>query len=284
MENCALASKRMILRGVAAALTLGLLAGCTSVSYDFADVKPTSSTTTTTRYQSGAAYPRFDDRKPHPWEKALGPVSYAVHGTDVSKYQTKVDWHSARDNGISFAFIKATEGGDRVDPMFAEHWRAARQAGIPHSAYHFYYFCRSAEDQADWFIRNVPREANALPPVLDMEWNHMSPSCKKRPPANVVQAEMRIFLEKLTRHYGKKPIIYTSIDFYRDNRLQNFEGYDWWLRSVSAHPHVRYGTKDFLFWQYTGTGKVPGIRGDADINVFNGTQKEWRAWLAKHTG
>ena len=117
-----------------------------------------------------------------------------------------------------------------------------------------------------------------------MEWNHTSPTCRKRPPASVVRAEMKVFLERIERHFGKKPIIYTSIDFYQDNQLHLFKGYEWWLRSVSAHPHVRYGTKDFLFWQYTGTGKVPGIGGDADINVFNGTQAQWRAWLKKHTG
>lgn len=279
-----MAWKRSILRSLVALIALAPVAACSTVSYDFADVKPTATSTTLAKFQSGLAYPRFNDRKPHPWDKALGPTSYAVHGTDVSKYQGRVDWGVARESGVSFAFIKATEGGDRVDAMFDDHWREAKAAGIPRTAYHFYYFCRTAADQADWFIRNVPRDPHALPPVLDMEWNHMSPSCKKRPPASVVRAEMKIFLEKLTKHYGKKPIIYTSIDFYEDNRLDLFKGYDWWLRSVSAHPHVRYGTKDFLFWQYTGTGTVPGIKGDADINVFNGDQKQWRAWLAKHTG
>ncbi|MGO7733789.1 GH25 family lysozyme, partial [Rhizobium johnstonii] len=54
---------------------------------------------------------------------------------------------------------------------FDEYWREARAAGIPHSPYHFYYFCSSADHQADWFIRNVPKEAMRLPPVLDVEWN-----------------------------------------------------------------------------------------------------------------
>ena len=125
----------------------------------------------------------------------------------------------------------------------------------------------------------MPREAGTLPHVLDMEWNHMSPTCKLRPPAETVQKEMRVFLDMVERHYGKRPIIYTSIDFYRDNRLSGFTGYDWWLRSVSAHPDERYDGQRFVFWQYTGTGEVPGITGDADINVFNGTEAQWRAWL-----
>ena len=226
--------------------------------------------------------PRYGDRKPHDWDRQP-PWTYAVHGTDVSKYQTDVDWRSARMSGITFAFIKATEGGDRLDDFFHRHWAGAKAAGIPRGAYHFYYFCRSAKEQAEWFIRNVPRDASALPPVLDMEWNHLSPSCKLRPPAATVQAEMKVWLDIVGRHYGKRPIIYTSIDFYEDNRLDAFHGYDWWLRSVSAHPHDRYGGRRWLFWQYTGTGEVPGIRGDADINVFNGDTAAWRKWLASVT-
>ncbi len=226
--------------------------------------------------------PRFGDRDPHIWQ-ARTPFGYAVHGTDVSKYQTRIDWAAAKASGISFAFIKATEGGDRVDDKFAEHWQGARAAGVPRSAYHFYYFCRPAIEQANWYIANVPRDRTALPPVLDMEWNPSSPTCKLRPSAATVRAEMEIFLSTVEKHYGKKPIIYTSIDFFEDNRLASFTGYPYWLRSVADHPGDRYGAHPFTFWQYTGTGIVPGIKGDADINVFNGTHAAWRKWIARNT-
>ena len=261
-------------------VTCLLLASCTSISYDFSDIAPKSRPAATSGHVA-VAHPRFGDRKPHPWT-GRAPHRYAVHGTDVSKYQTSVDWQKARSSGISFVFIKATEGGDRLDDKFHEHWRGAKAAGLPRSAYHFFYFCRPAVEQAQWFIRNVPREAGVLPHVLDMEWNHLSPSCKLRPSANVVQKEMKVFLDMIERHYGKRPIIYTSVDFYHDNRLHEFKGYDWWLRSVADHPDVRYNRHPFLFWQYTGTGEVPGIKGDADINVFNGTEAQWRRWLAQH--
>lgn len=278
-------------RSLAAALVLaaaGLIAGCTSISYDLGNLAPTAQAP---RASAGAAasgfkvavtHPRYGDRKPHPWS-GRAPHAYAVHGTDASKYQRSVDWAAARDSGISFAFLKATEGGDMADEYFAEHWRGTREAGIPRSAYHFYYFCRSAREQAEWFIKNVPRDSSALPHVLDMEWNHLSPSCRLRPSPDVVQAEMRVFLTMIERHYGKRPIIYTSVDFYHDNRLSEFKGYQWWLRSVADHPSQRYPGQEFLFWQYTGTGIVPGIRGDADINVFNGSERQWREWLAAHT-
>jgi lysozyme len=229
---------------------------------------------------SGSA-PRFRDNDPHIWESG-SPWHYAVHGTDVSKYQRSADWSAMRANGISFAFVKATEGGDRVDDMFAEHWRNARAAGVPRGAYHFYYFCRPASEQAAWFIQNVPREAGAMPPVLDMEWNPDSPTCKLRPEPEIVRAEMKTFLQIVERHYGKKPIIYTSIDFFDDNNLSSFHGYPYWLRSVAGHPTEKFGSHPFTFWQYTGTGVVPGISGNADINVFNGSKATWKKWLARN--
>ena len=69
----------------------------------------------------------FDDRDPTDWP-GRSPDRYPVHGIDVSRFQTSVDWQTARANGVNFAFIKATEGGDMVDPMFDSHWRAAGAA------------------------------------------------------------------------------------------------------------------------------------------------------------
>lgn len=254
------------------ALLMGL-AACTSVGYDLGDITTTSVN----------GYPRFADSDPHQW-KARAPWNYPVHGTDVAKYQGEVDWSHVKRNPISFAFVKATEGGDRVDDYFKQNWSQAKAAGIPRGAYHFYYFCRPAIEQAAWFIRHVPRDPNALPPVLDMEWNPASPSCKLRPDPSVVRSEMHVFLNALQKHYGKRPIIYTSVDFYEDNGLWQFKGYPFWLRSVAGHPDDKYSGQPWLFWQYTGTGVVPGIDGDADINVFNGNRKAWREWLAAFTG
>lgn len=262
-----------LLKAICAGALLAL-AGCSTT--DILTPSPTASPSGT------ADHPRFEDSKPHEWAGRT-PWHYAVHGTDVSKYQRSVDWHRVKASRISFVFIKATEGGDRVDDYFAEHWAKSRAAGIPRSAYHFYYFCRPAAEQARWFIQNVPKERGTLPPVLDMEWNHTSPTCRLRPDPAVVRKEMKIFLDIVEKHYGQKPIIYTSIDFFDDNELTRFRGYPYWLRSVAGHPTERYGDHPFTFWQYTGTGVIPGITGNADINVFNGDAAAWRRWLKAHT-
>lgn len=222
-------------------------------------------------------YPELGDADPHPWD-GRAPQSYAVHGLDVSRWQSAIDWRRARDSGISFVFIKATEGVEDLDPSFAAHWEGAGRAGIPRAGYHFYYFCADAEPQARWFIRNVPREPGGLPHVLDMEWNPYSPTCRKRPDGATVRAEARKFLDILEAHYGQRPILYTSVDFWEDTGIGQLSGTRFWLRSVSAHPRDRYPGARWDFWQYTGTGLVPGVTGKVDINVFRGSVQSWKAY------
>lgn len=222
--------------------------------------------------------PSFGDTKPHPWD-GRPPQSYAVHGIDASRWQGAVDWPRARAAGVSFAYLKATEGADRVDPQFETYWRGAAAAGIPRGAYHFYYICGPARDQARWFIRNVPRVRGALPPVLDIEWNAHSPTCRKRPDAAHMRAEAEVFLTMLERHYGQRPVVYTTVDFFADTELGRLPRTDFWLRSVAGHPSKVYPGQSWTFWQYSGTGLVPGFSGKVDLNVFHGSVGAWQAWV-----
>ena len=238
---------------------------CTSGSYDLMDTASVS--------------PRFHDTDPQHFDGKT-PHRHEVHGIDVSKWNGTVDWPRVKASGIDFVFIKATEGADRVDPTFEANWRGAARAGIPQAAYHFYYFCGEPDAQADWFIQNVPKSASYLPPVLDVEWNGASKTCKYRPSKATAVYELKKFMDRLERHYGKRPIIYTSVDFHRDNLAGYFRNYHFWVRSVAAHPQQIYGDRAWAFWQYTSTGIVPGIEGEADINVFSGTREHWQRWLA----
>ena len=227
--------------------------------------------------------PKFDDSDPVDWPGRT-PWKYPVHGIDVAKYQGEIDWKALKRGGISFAFIKATEGGDHTDKKFRQNWINAGKVGMPRGAYHFYFFCRTGLEQARWYIRNVPKDPNALPPVLDMEWNHQSKTCKRKPSPTAIRAEMRSFLKTVYKHYGKRPVIYTTVDFYKDNHLSTFKGYEFWLRSVANHPMHVYKGQNWTFWQYSGTGRVPGIKGDTDLNVFAGSQQEWHKWVSSRTG
>lgn len=224
--------------------------------------------------------PNFRDADPVDF-KGQRPSRYPVHGIDAARFQKSINWKKARRNGVNFAFLKATEGGDLLDSEFKHHWRGAGQAGVARGAYHFYYFCTTPEVQARWFIRNVPKSKGMLPPVLDMEWNPFSPTCAhRRPDANVVKAEMRRWLKIVEAHYGQRPIIYTTPRFYEENKLSSFTGYEYWLRTTAKTPREAYPRQGWRFWQYSATGLIDGISGEVDLNTFSGGRAEWNAWLA----
>ncbi|SIQ21703.1 lysozyme [Rhizobium sp. RU20A] len=243
-----------------------MLGACSSTDYDL--------------MSTASIPPKFADRDPQDFG-AVTPHHHDIHGIDVSKWNGDIDWPAVKRSGVSFAFIKATEGKDRLDAKFNEHWQAARAAGIPYAPYHFYYFCSSADEQADWFIANVPKAAVFLPPVLDAEWNGESKTCTYRPSPLTVQTELKRFMNRLEAHYGKRPIIYTSVDFHRDNLVDQFKEHHFWVRSVAKHPSVTYVDRRWAFWQYTSTGEIPGISGTTDINVFAGSKANWRKWVAE---
>lgn len=241
------------------------LASCTSTEYDLLETASIS--------------PRFHDTDPQDFGSRT-PHHHPVHGIDVSKWNGDIDWQKAKASGVSFVFMKATEGKDVVDSKFHQNWRGARAAGLPYAPYHFYYFCSTADEQADWFIRNVPKEAVYLPPVLDAEWNGHSRTCKYRPSKVTAVAELQRFMDRLEAHYGKRPIIYTTVDFHRDILVGEFKNYHFWLRSVANHPTKVYDDRRWAFWQYTSTGVVPGVPGATDINVFAGSHTNWKKWVA----
>jgi lysozyme len=227
--------------------------------------------------QAANPYPRKSDSDPH--EGVITAKRMAVQGIDVSKYQLEIDWREVKKAGTRFAFIKATEGGDLLDSRFRDNWAESRAAGVPRGAYHFVFWCRPAKDQIRWFMRHVPKDPDALPPVLDVEWSHKT-SCP-RPSADRARAKMREMLRAFEAHYGKKPIIYTDINFHEDvlDGTTEFNDYPFWIRSVAAKPKERYGNREWEFWQFTATGRVPGIPVDVDRNAFYGSDKQFRDWI-----
>ena len=217
------------------------------------------------------------DADPHP---GVGRAhSMPVQGIDISKYQGTIDWRKVRDSGVRFAYLKVSEGGDHVDDRFYENWAGAATAGVQRGVYHFMYWCRTASEQAVWFTQAVPHDPSQLPPVLDVEWNHASVTCPKQTTRADAIAKIHKMLEIMEYHTGKRPIIYTDIAFHRDVLEGEFPEYEFWLRSVAAEPDERFTDRPWTFWQYTATGRVPGINGDVDKNVFQGTENEWQRWL-----
>ena len=225
-----------------------------------------------------ARQPYLADVDPH--EGVARAHAMPVQGIDVSNWQGDIDWNKVRAAGTQFAFIKATEGGDYVDPKFAQNWQAAKSVGIPRGAYHCVYWCRAAHEQALWFILNVPNDPDALPPVLDLEWNGHSRGLPETNPVKLALEKIKIMLEVMEAHTGKRPIIYTDVRssrarFWKASCQATISG----CARSPAEPQEIYRDRPWLFWQFTTTGYVPGIEKPVDRNVFNGTFGDWRQVL-----
>jgi lysozyme len=245
------------------ALALSLLGGCADRG-DFADRMPV----------------KIGDVRPA--SGVAKAPQMPIQGIDVSSHNGDIDWQAVKAAGIDFAYLKTTEGGDYADTTFFQNWKLAEAAGVHRGAYHFMYWCRAADQQALFFMVNVPNDPDALPPVLDLEWNDDSPSCPGAVSPGKAIPMIKTLLKAMEARTGKRPIIYTDLNFYRDILAAGaFKDYPFWLRSTAATPDRLYPGRSYTYWQFTGTGRVPGIRGDVDRNVFNGTADEWQTWLIR---
>lgn len=198
---------------------------------------------------------------------------YPVKGVDISYYQGEINWEelSAHDH-VMFAYIKATEGSRHLDERFSENWTSARNAGVYTGAYHFVSFESSGETQAENFISIVPKQANSLPPVLDLEL--YNEELMKNPPSKKqVHEILDVMIEKLESYYGVKPIIYTSSNLYLKYLLGSYRDCGMWMSNTSCEPLA-----DWTFWQYSFEGLLPGFSTDkihVDLNVYNGSEQDF---------
>ncbi len=201
----------------------------------------------------------------------IWPEGHSVYGVDVSRYQREVKWDVVRQNGIAFAFLKATEGTSLQDKYFEKNWDKAREAGVIRGAYHFYIPSRNPLEQARNFTNMVVLKKGDLPPVLDIE-------IETRKNSKQIREGISIWLDEVEKKYGVKPIIYTNHYFYKTHLEGYFDEYHLWLAHYKVkRPKLEKSEKVKLaFWQHTDDGKIEGIDGMVDCNVFYGSLRELR--------
>ncbi|MEO6730351.1 MAG: glycoside hydrolase family 25 protein [Ferruginibacter sp.] len=206
------------------------------------------------------------------------PVNYTIHGIDVSRHQSIIDWKDVKamriqNIQIGFGFMKATEGVQSVDGRFRKNWFEAKKAGIPRGAYHFFNAGKSGKAQAENFIETVNLEKGDLPPVLDVE------QIRGTSVANL-QQRVGDWIKAVESHYKVKPIIYTNADFYKNYLAGKFDEYPLWVAHylVKDKPRIK---RDWVFWQHNETGRVNGINAFVDFNVFNGDSTDFENLLIK---
>jgi len=213
------------------------------------------------------------------WFNMPSNRKYPVRGVDASHYQGTMDWQVIASQGITFAFLKATEGSGTVDDFFLQNWVNARTAGLYVGAYHFFSFDSSAITQAENFISVVPATEDALPPVIDLEYYRK----ENLPPASAVRENLRVLITYLQQAYGKTPIIYTTTACWNAYLKDAPFDYTLWIRSVYSSPPADL-TPDWTFWQYNPRGMLDGYDGEEkliDLNVFRGSMDDFRAFASE---
>lgn len=195
-------------------------------------------------------------------------------GIDVSRWQGTIDWPRVAASGITFAFIKATDGIDGstwVDPVYATNVAGARAAGIVVGSYHFARPDLATPDdalvEARWFANNLDLQPGDLPPVLDIE-------VKDGLDTGQMTLWALEFLEELRRITGVSGLVYTSPAWWErefaDSTAIAQAGFGLWLahwtRQDPRVPAGNWNGEGWTIWQYTSTGSVPGITGNVDRN------------------
>ena len=191
-------------------------------------------------------------------------------GFDVSEYQSEIDWeqtyHIDESFELSFVFIRATAGKNKVYKRFKENWKASKERELIRGAYHYYRPNENSIEQAENFIKNVKLEKGDLPPVLDIE------KLPKSQSIDSLKVGLRRWLKKVEKHYKVKPIIYSGESYYTDFLKKEFSEYPLWIANYNFWRNDL--ESDWQFWQFTEKAQIQGIEGMVDVNIFNGDKNK----------
>jgi len=191
-------------------------------------------------------------------------------GIDVSHYQGKINWDEVarvQDSfPISFVFVRATAGSVKQDRKFKTNWKKSKQKGFVRGAYHYYRPNENSILQANNFINTVKLQKGDLPPVLDIEDVPRIQSIEN------LKIGLQKWLNKVEKHYGIKPIIYSGESFYNDYLYKDFSEYTCWVANYNFY--VENIDNDWGFWQFTDKGSVRGVKEFVDVNIYNGSREE----------
>jgi lysozyme len=208
----------------------------------------------------------------------VGPT---VKGIDVSIYQGTIDWTSAKNDGVVYAFVRVSDGLNSIDSKFSANWSGSRSAGVYHGAYQFFRPSQDPIAQADLLLSKIGNTiaADDLPPVLDVEATDGLSAAQ-------VAAGVDAWVKHVGAALGRPPIIYTGYYFWRDSVGGPDESASplWHAQYTSAAcPLIADTWSTWAFWQYSSSGSVAGISGNVDMDRWNGDLASLKAFLGPPT-
>jgi len=230
-------------------------------------------------------------------------------GVDVSSWQPKVDWKVLYDGGVRFAIIKLSQGNYSYDRFTRGHAKGAREAGMHVGLYHWHDPLCNVKSQVD-FIQNCLTGIDYDFFSLDVEqywadWEEWRQQyITKRIGAATISVSSQQLATEIKRITGKPTLIYTRASFVKEHapRMQDWiKNWDLWLAHYPYKPgRVSLGWKglkeenlpkikgpslpincrEWKFWQFSGDKfMMPGVSTPLDLNFFNGSEKDLRAWI-----
>jgi GH25 family lysozyme M1 (1,4-beta-N-acetylmuramidase) len=197
-----------------------------------------------------------------------------VPGIDVSKYQGRIDWPAVASSPVRFVIMRATLGNRYRDERYARNLAGASENGLVVGAYHFAkpsLGLRDARGEADHFLRVARVASGDVLPVLDIEeTGGLSPG--------QLRIWAQAWLARVESRTGVRAMIYSGNYFWRgfmrNSPWFGSRGHPLWVAHWNvAAPEVpgnRWAGNGYTIWQWSATGRIPGIRGPVDRDWVNG--------------
>ncbi|MCI6161150.1 MAG: GH25 family lysozyme [Prevotellaceae bacterium] len=217
------------------------------------------------------------------YQHDIGRKHYPIHWNQVRIVQlgtiSKKRVQGAIGYPVSFCYIKSTEGTSVLNRYYTSDYETARKQGIRCGAYHFFSTKSSGAAQAKYFLKHSRFKSGDLPPVLDVEPSHSQ--IRRMGGSEAMFNSIRTWMAVVEKHTGTKPILYIGQDFvnrYLPEAPDIKQNYQVWIARYGEYkPDVKLAV-----WQLSPDGRVRGIRGDVDINVFNGYRDDFELFLEHH--
>ena len=187
-----------------------------------------------------------------------------VHGIDLSHYQGEVFWETVGENTkMAYVYLKATEGGDRIDKMYERNINLAHRYGLKVGSYHFYRPKTEQIKQLENFkTQCLPGEQDLIP-MIDIE-------TKQGLLTEEFCDSLMKFLTLVEDAYKQKPLLYTGKNFYNKYLQGKVNDYQLMIAQYTEQEPVLADERDFTLWQYTGKGRIVGVSGYIDKSRFMG--------------
>ena len=186
-----------------------------------------------------------------------------LNGIDVSKWQGKINWDEAKEDGVEVAIIREGWGkkaSDQVDKRFKENYENAKRVGIPIGVYHYSY-ADSADDakrEAEFCLENIRNMKLEYPVCFDIEDKEQL-KLNNRQRTDIVDA----FCSEIEKA-GYYAMFYCNLNWLNNYLIKDeLSKYDLWL----AQWYVGAPSTNCGIWQRSEVGTINGISGNVDIDI-----------------